>query len=389
MHLKLFICSFAAAIILHQPVFGQDDTTIKPKSKASSKANLKDTLDGKFDFSSFLIDAKGFIPVPFIITEPALGGFGLAVVPIFLTPKKKPPGYTGYIAPDITAGFAMYTVNQSWMVGGMRIGSIPAKGLKYRVGGGIADLNLSFYRDVANKGEKEFEFSVKAIPVIFSLSKRISKQEVYLGLQYFFSKNKLTPLFIDSLPSSIKSGEFKSNIASLGTFIDWDKRDNFFTADKGPRINIAYNANDNWTGSDFTYQKLSGALNWFIPAQKRWISGFRVETNFMFGDPPFYALPSLALRGVPAVRFQGYTTALIETEQRIDLSLRWSAVAFAGLGKAMERNESFRDAETAYNFGGGFRYLIARVFRIRAGIDIAKGPDSFGWYIVFGHNWNR
>jgi hypothetical protein len=52
------------------------------------------------------------------------------VVPIFLTPKKKPAGYTGYIAPDITAGFAMYTVNNSWMVGGMRIGSIPAKGLK-------------------------------------------------------------------------------------------------------------------------------------------------------------------------------------------------------------------------------------------------------------------
>ncbi|TMI93661.1 MAG: glyceraldehyde-3-phosphate dehydrogenase [Bacteroidetes bacterium] len=389
MHLKLLIYLFAAVIILHQPLFAQEDTTIKSKSKASSKANLKDTLDGKFDFSSFLIDAKGFIPVPFIITEPAVGGLGLAVVPIFLTPKKKPAGYTGYIAPDITAAFAMYTVNNSWMVGGMRIGSIPAKGLKYRIGGGIADLNLSFYRDIANKGEKEFEFSVKAVPLIFSLSKRISKQEVYLGMQYFFAKNKLTPLFIDSLPSSIKSGEFESNVASLGTFIDWDKRDNFFTPDKGARINIAYSANDNWTGSDFTYQKLSGTLNWFIPVQKNWISGFRVETNFMFGDPPFYALPSLALRGVPAVRFQGYTTALVETEQRIDLSLRWSAVAFAGLGKALDRNESFGNAETAYNFGGGFRYLIARLFRIRAGIDVAKGPDSWGWYIVFGHNWNR
>jgi hypothetical protein len=102
MHSKLFLYLFAAVIILHQPVFAQEDTTIKSKSKTSSKANLKDTLDGKFDFSSFLIDAKGFIPVPFIITEPAVGGLGLAVVPIFLTPKKKPAGYTGYIAPDIT-----------------------------------------------------------------------------------------------------------------------------------------------------------------------------------------------------------------------------------------------------------------------------------------------
>jgi hypothetical protein len=147
--------------------------------------------------------------------------------------------------------------------------------------------------------------------------------------------------------------------------------------------------NDNWTGSDFVYQRLSDFITWFIPFQKTWISGLRLETNFAFGDPPFYALPSLSLRGVPVARFQGYTTALIETEQRIDFSLRWSAVAFVGLGKALDRDESFEDAPTAYNFGTGFRYLIARAFKIRAGIDVAKGPDSFGWYIVFGHNWNR
>jgi hypothetical protein len=39
---------------------------------------MRDTLDGQLDFSSFLIDAHGFIPIPFIVTEPALGGFGFA-----------------------------------------------------------------------------------------------------------------------------------------------------------------------------------------------------------------------------------------------------------------------------------------------------------------------
>jgi hypothetical protein len=125
------------------------------------------------------------------------------------------------------------------------------------------------------------------------------------------------------------------------------------------------------------------------PCAKKWISGFRVETNFMFGDPPFYALPSLALRGVPAVRFQGYTTALIETEQRVDLSLRWSAISFCRIGKSNGTNESFGDAETAYNLEAAFGILLQDYSGIRAGIDVAKGPDSWGWYIVFGHNWNR
>jgi hypothetical protein len=390
MKLKLPICFFLAIVLLHDEALAQIDTTVKPSPAATKQSIMKDTLDGKLDFSRFLIDAKGFIPMPFIITEPALGSIGLAIVPIFLTPKKKPPGYTGYIPPDITAGFAMYTANKSWMVGGMRIGIIPSKGIKYRIGGGLADINLSFFRELPNVGEKEFEFSIKTVPLLFSFSKRVLKQQdVYLGLQYFFAKNELTALFKDSLPNDIQPSSFESNIGSLGLFTDWDKRNSFFTADKGFRVNILYTLNDSWTGSDFEYQKLSGALNWFIPFQKNWISGFRAEVNQVFGNPPFYALPSLALRGVPAVKYQGYTTALLETEQRFDFNLRWSAVAFAGVGKAFQRDESASESQAAYNVGGGFRYLIARAFKIRAGVDIAAGPGSVGWYIVFGHNWNR
>jgi hypothetical protein len=368
----------------------QIDTATNHTPTPSSQSLLKDTLDGKVDFSRFLIeDPNGFIPVPFIITEPALGGFGLAVAPMFLKQKKRPPGYQGYIPPDITAAFGMYTVNNSWMLGGIRIGSFPQAGIKYRVGLGVGDLNLSFYRDIKNVGEKEFEFNVHMIPVFLSFSKRVLKRDVYLGLQYLYAKNKLTALFLDSLPESIQSNTFSSEIGSLGVFADWDKRDNFFTADKGFRVNVLYTMNDNWTASDFTYQRLAGLFNWFIPIQKTWISGFRMETNFVYGNPPFYALPSLAMRGVPAIRFQGSTTALLETEQRIDLNKRWSAVAFAGVGKALQDDESFGESQTAYNVGAGFRYLIARAFKIRAGIDVAKGPGSFGWYIVFGHNWNR
>lgn len=379
------IYCFLVTILIHSNAIAQTDTAAKP----AEKSIMRDTLDGKLDFSRFLIDAKGFIPVPFIITEPALGSFGLAIVPVFLTPKKRPPGFTGYIPPDITAGVAMYTANKSWLLGGMRIGSIPAKGLKYRIAAGVADINLSFFRELPNLGEKEFDFSIKTVPILLSLSKRISKKDVYLGVQYFFAKNELKALFKDSLPNDIQPSSFKSNIGSLGLFTDWDKRNSFFTADKGFRVNILYTMNDNWTGSDFEYQKLSGALNWFIPFKKKWISGFRAEFNQVFGDPPFYALPSLAMRGVPAVKYQGYTTALVETEQRFDFNLRWSAVAFAGYGKAFQRDESASETQSAYNVGGGFRYLIARVFKIRAGIDVAAGPGSFGWYIVFGHNWNR
>ena len=51
------------------------------------KVGMRDSLDGAFDLSDYLIEAHGFVPVPVIITEPALGGFGFGIVPVFLKEK--------------------------------------------------------------------------------------------------------------------------------------------------------------------------------------------------------------------------------------------------------------------------------------------------------------
>ncbi len=349
---------------------------------------MKDTLDGKLDFSRFIIDAKGFIPIPMIITEPALGSFGGVLAATFFTPKVAPPGVK-YVPPDLTAGLGMYTANNSWAAGGGRIGSIPKKGIKYRVFAGYVSLNLDFYREVESQGEKKFSFNIKAMPILLNISKSLGHSDVYFGMQYTFANTTVALQNGGNLPENFPAKDYDSKTATLGFFTDIDKRNNFFTPDKGVRLNVLFNMDDNWTGSDYNYQRLNGMFNWFMPVKQNWISGLRLEAQHVFSEPPFYLLPSLVMRGVPLMRYQGATTAIVETEQRYDFNLRWSAVAFGGLGKAIMSDQSFSDATLVYNYGTGFRYLIARAFKIRAGIDVAKGPDSFGWYIVFGHNWNR
>ncbi len=43
--------------------------------------HFRDPQDGQFDMSEWLLDHKGFLPVPIIITEPAVGyGGGAALV---------------------------------------------------------------------------------------------------------------------------------------------------------------------------------------------------------------------------------------------------------------------------------------------------------------------
>ena len=360
----------------------------KTDSKPNLKSMMRDTLDGQLDFSRFLIDAHGFIPIPLIVTEPALGGFGFALIPVFITPPKSKFA-TKRTPPDITGAIAMYTANDSWLLGGFRLASIPKWSMKYRVALAYADMNLSFYRDVMNIGEKEFQFNFISKPVLLSLSKKISRQEVYFGLQYMYLKSNIKPLFSEELPDPIEEKELNSAAATFSPFLDWDRRDNTFTPDHGAIIRLQYDFNDDWTGSDYTFQRLYGNLNWFFPVKRRWVSGLRAEVQHAFQDPPFYMLPYINLRGIPTFRYQGQTTALIETEQRFDLNLRWSVLGFAGYGKTIQQTESSQEGQSVYNVGGGFRYLIARAFKVRAGIDVGFGPDSWGYYIVFGHNWNR
>src|SRR5215831_12889223 len=94
------------------------------------KVSMRDSLDGAFDVSDYLIEANGFVPVPVIITEPALGGFGFGIVPVFL--KKNPPYIDSVngnvkvtpVAPTITGGIGLYTANNTWMTAAFRKGTL-------------------------------------------------------------------------------------------------------------------------------------------------------------------------------------------------------------------------------------------------------------------------
>ena len=47
------------------------------------------------------------------------------------------------------------------------------------------------------------------------------------------------------------------------------------------------------------------------------------------------------------------------------------------------------EAQNAWNVGGGFRYLIARALGLRLGIDVARGPEDWAFYVTVGSGWLR
>ncbi|HVY75378.1 MAG TPA: BamA/TamA family outer membrane protein [Puia sp.] len=353
--------------------------------------SLKDSLDHAFDLSEYIIDAKGFVPIPYIITEPSLGSFGLALAPVFL--KKKPPYIDSVdgrrritpVAPDITGGFAAYTLNKTWMLGLFRSGTLVKSRIKYRVGGAYANVNMAFYHTFPQVGEKEFNFNFRTIPVFLQAIKRIQFSNWYVGLKYLFLKTDLH--YTGTLPSFVKPIDTSSTVSLLGAVVELDNRDNIFTPDRGMKVHFDVGNSGNYFGSDYNYWRMNYYMYAYKPISSKLVGGWRVDGQQSLGSPPFYLLPYIDMRGVPAVRYQGNADILTELEARWDFIKRWSIVGFGGTGKAFDEWSDFGSAKWVVSGGVGFRYLVAREFGLRMGVDLARGPDTWAYYIVFGSNW--
>jgi hypothetical protein len=378
--------------------------TEQPQQSKEKKSVMIDTLDHKLDFSRYLIDMHGFIPWPSIISEPALGDFGLAMALVFISPQASARAKANYVFPDITAVAGMWTLNDSWAVAALRQGTFPKARMRYRIGGGYAPLNVEFYRTINTEltGErtKSFLFNLKSAFAIVEASENIWKDKIFLGLNYTFASTQVNYdvnisdtlrriieyFHLDTLLEKIDN---RSNVGYAGLFAEWDNRNSIFTPDKGIRFRATGTLARNWLGSDNDYQQLDMYTNIFFQPFKPWVCGFMAEWNIMSDEAPFYMLPYLTMRGLPAAQYQGQKVLQFETEQRFDIMPRWSVVGFVGTGRTYSTNKYLEDKNWYWAGGAGFRYLIARLFKLRMGVDIARGPDQFAYYIVFGHYWDR
>jgi hypothetical protein len=394
-------------ILLFPAIIGAFAQTQQPQQSqqpVKKESIMVDTLDHKLDFSWYLMDMHGFIPWQSIISEPALGNFGLAMALVFISPKESAKAKANYVFPDITAVAGMWTLNNSWGLAALRQGTFPKARMRYKIAIGYAPLNVEFYRTINTSltGErtKSFLFNLKSGFALVEASENIWKDKIFLGLNYTFASTQVNydvkigdtlRRIIDyfHLDTLFEKKEIRSNIGNLGLFAEWDNRNSTFTPDKGIRFRATGTLARNWLGSDNDYQQMEMFTNIFFQPFKPWVCGFMAEWRIMSDEAPFYVLPYLTMRGIPAAQYQGQQVLQFETEQRFDIVPRWSVVGFVGTGRTFSTHEYLEDKNWYWAGGAGFRYLISRLFKLRMGVDIARGPNQFAYYIVFGHYWDR
>ncbi len=359
--------------------------------KNATRSFFRDSTDGAFDVSDWVLTAHGFIPIPMLITEPALGNFGGAIIPVFIT-RNAPYRdsidgklITQQVRPNIYGGMAAYTANGTWLGAAATMGAIKKWRAYYRLASGYANVNLNFYKTLPTLGDQSFLFTINTLPIYGQLIKQISRSHWYVGANYLYLQSQIER----GDPTFYTPEKINSKVSRLSMLVEYDSRDNIFTPNKGLFLNAQIGASDKAIGSDYDYQLINTAAFCYVPLSHKLIAGFRAEYQQVWNDVPFYLKPYINLRGIPVMRYQGNVTSLVETEWRYDFVPRWSGLIFSGAGKAFQDWADFSNAQWHGSVGVGGRYLIASKLKLRMGVDVARGQEQWAYYIVFGTSWVR
>jgi hypothetical protein len=336
-----------------------------------------DPQDGGFDASQWLATRTGFVPLVVLITEPAVG-YGAAGGLVFFHPRSGSSRTEDgrFEPPSLSAAMAFGTSNGSWGAGGGHMGIWRGDAIRYLGGAAYADLRLDYYgtADVARR------FEMKVVPIVQELVFRIAGSRLYAGGRWVFARSDIR--FADAPPDGVLGATATTTTSGLGPVLTWDARDTVFTPSAGTRAEVSLLFFDPILGCDFSYWKLHAYQLGYFPVGRTVVAALRVDAQLSGGDVPFYALPYVQLRGIPALRYQGKSALVAEGEVRWDFVPRWSLVGFGGVGAVDARSD-----EVPWSTGAGFRYLLARAFGLRAGLDVARGPEEWALYVVFGNGW--
>jgi outer membrane protein assembly factor BamA len=345
-----------------------------------------DPEDNYIDASAFLARG-GFIPVPVIITEPAVdGGFG--IIGQFM----RSPEHAGDQPPRTMIGIAR-TGNGSTAGGIMRAGNLREGDLRYTVGLGLADMTVPIFPfgldqsiDYNNKNRILFanartrlgETQWWAGPRLVYRQTDLALGEAELGPVANRVRDRINDLFSDK------------QYVALGASLHYDTRDNPISPTDGINGVLKYDIYDDAFGSDADFDIGQAAVASFTKFGDDWSFGILSKYKWTSGDNPFFTSPSVDLRGVQSGRYAGDSALSSEIELRKQITSRWAGVVFGGYGESHVSDSNLYESEDGiWTYGAGVRYRLARQMGLDVGLDIAKGPEEHIFYIQFGHAWGR
>jgi hypothetical protein len=257
------------------------------------------------------------------------------------------------------------------------------------VGGG--ELHLDFYGlgDASDSLDEAVSYQLDFSLAMFQGSwKPKDKSPWSIGLRYVFSK--VEPKLDEDtsqFPGLVDDIDIK--ISAPAAVLEYDSRNNLFTPTRGLFAESVYLISREDFGASEDFERFQQVVMGWIPFNDKWTLGMRGDYQWSSEGTPFFLRPYIKLRGVAAMRYQGDEMASAEAELRWQFKGRWSLVGVAGYGTAHTDREVFSATKDVWSGAVGFRYQLARLFGMHAGLDVGFSNDETAIYLQVGNAWFR
>jgi len=398
----LFRAFALVAFLATSPVFG-DQTTIQDVDESQPNEETTETKqddsalqDGKKPKKQKDPNRGRILPIPVFITEPAVGdGLGLVIAYFH---RKKEPLEGGLASPDsisgrsteqappptVTGVFGAYTSNETNAAGVGHMNSFKDDHIRFTGLAAYADVNSTIYLQ-----DQPFKFNLDGFLAYQETRFRIRDSKWFwgIGLSYLDANTdfKTDPPEPEDVPINLWGVDVKN--VGLSGKLAWDTRDNTSMPNNGQFFDLSLWRYDEALSGDYDYWSAKLKMLTFHRLHEKFVLGGRFEYSAVDGRVPFFGVPWVSLRGIPAMRYQGDQVVVGEIEGRYSFTPKWAMVGFAGAGYVSSFYPIFDTKQDIYNFGLGGRYKIFEAQNIWVGIDIARGPEDFAWYIQVGQAW--
>lgn len=388
--MRWIVVSLCILLVGTAPALGAaaDDEAPPVTAPSDATAEFFSPEDGWLDFGTFIDKSYGFVPIAGPVTEPAVG-YGAWGGLTFID---KPFGEAkdGYGKPNITAVGGLITENGT---SGAVIGDVRYwldDRLQTVVGGAKASVNLDFFGfgEDSVLEDHPIAYNLGLLGGIAQAKYRIRGSRFWTGLRYELFA---TEVEFDAPSTAPGLPDFRSEyrVGGLTPMLSYDSRDNMFTPLRGTYAEATAGFYGPALGGEDEFQYVYLNAIQFFPLHSKLTLGVQGSATMSFGEMPFFLRPFIILRGAPVMRYLGEHVAQVETELRWQFWKRFSLVGFAGVGATYSDVERLDTDQRITTGGGGFRYEVARDYKLHMGIDLAFGPDTVAIYVVFGSAWLR
>jgi hypothetical protein len=209
-----------------------DAQDARPGAARTGRERFIDPDDRQFDLSYFLENPRGFLPIPIIVTEPAVG-YGGGGAGMFLRPRKE-VGAEGWARPDISVVGALATQNGTWAAFAGDASRWLDGRLRTLVGAGTGQVNLDFYGLGFDRPsfDRKVGYSLQFTGAIAQANWQLAQGSPWaLGLRYVYAD--VNPKLQDAPIFPGLADRVRVTISAPTAILEFDTRDNVFTPTRG------------------------------------------------------------------------------------------------------------------------------------------------------------